>query len=130
LAPGVVSKGEGDMSYLASEYGVKPTVIPELGRELGWKNDLITLFKLFQLIKSEKPSIIHTHTAKAGTLCEIQFQHPNQRGFRISGFRIKWLTKVYGLRLRINLIRLICFRNLLTAGGVNHGFIREFTYGD
>ena len=71
LVAGVVSEGEGDMSYLASEYGVKPIVIPELGREIGWKNDLITLYKLFWLIKSEKPDIIDTQTAKAGMLGRI-----------------------------------------------------------
>ena len=66
LVAGVVSEGEGDMSYFASEYGVKPIVIPELGREIGWKNDLITLDKVLLLIKTEKPEIIHTQTAKAG----------------------------------------------------------------
>ena len=71
LVTGVVSEGEGDMSYLASKYGVKPIVIPELGREIGWKNDLTALYKLFRLIRTEKPEIVHTHTAKAGTLGRI-----------------------------------------------------------
>jgi len=61
LVTGVVSEGEGDMFYLASEYGVKPIIIPELGREISWKSDLIALYKLFRLIKTEKPDIIHSH---------------------------------------------------------------------
>jgi len=71
LVAGVVGEGEGDMSYFASAYGVKPTIIPELGREIGLKNDLIALYRLFGLIKKEKPDIVHTHTARAGALGRI-----------------------------------------------------------
>jgi len=71
LVAGVVGEGEGDMSYFASEYGVKPIIIPELGREIGVKNDLTALYKLFRLIKTEKPEILHTHTAKAGTVGRV-----------------------------------------------------------
>ena len=71
LVAGVVSEGEGDMSYFASECGVKPIVIPGLGRKISWKDDLTALYKLFRLIKTEKPEILHTHTAKAGTLGRV-----------------------------------------------------------
>jgi len=71
LVSGTVGKNEGDMSYLAEQYGIKPIIIPELGREIGIKNDLFTLYKLYKLIKSQKPDIVHTHTAKAGTLGRI-----------------------------------------------------------
>jgi glycosyltransferase involved in cell wall biosynthesis len=56
------------MLYLASEKGVSPTVIPEMGRDISWRDDLRTLFKIYRLIKIENPHIIHTHTAKAGAL--------------------------------------------------------------
>lgn len=68
LVSGIVGEAEGDMSYFASKYGIEPIVISELCREISWKDDLITLYKLFRLIKSEKPDIVHTHTAKAGTI--------------------------------------------------------------
>lgn len=71
LVAGLVSEGEGDMFYFASEYGVKPIIIPGLGRKISWRDDLTALSKLFRLIKTEKPDIIHTHTAKAGTLGRI-----------------------------------------------------------
>ena len=71
LVTGIIGEGEGDMSYLAEQYGVKPFIIPELGREISWKSDLVTLWKLIRLIRREKPDIIHTHTAKAGTLGRI-----------------------------------------------------------
>ena len=68
LVSGIVGEDEGDMSYFASNYGIKPITISELGREISWKDDLIALYRLFQLIKNEKPDIVHTHTAKAGTI--------------------------------------------------------------
>lgn len=68
LACGKVAEGERDMMYLAESKGVKPIIIPELGRELSLKNDLIAFWKLFILMIREKPDIVHTHTAKAGAL--------------------------------------------------------------
>lgn len=68
LVSGKVSESEGDMSYLARAYGIEPVYIPELGREISFKKDIKAFFKLYSIIKKEKPDIIHTHTAKAGTL--------------------------------------------------------------
>jgi glycosyltransferase involved in cell wall biosynthesis len=68
LVSGIVGDGEEDMSYLAEEKGIKPIIIPELGRKISFKNDLIAFWKLYKLIRRESPDIIHTHTAKAGTL--------------------------------------------------------------
>ena len=68
LVCGTPEENEGNMLYLAEEKGVRPIIIPELGRALNMPNDIIAFWKLFCLIKKEKPDIIHTHTAKAGTL--------------------------------------------------------------
>lgn len=68
LVSGVVDIPEGDMAYLAQEKNVCLVFIPELGRPLGIKKDIVAFWKLFQLITRERPDIIHTHTAKAGTL--------------------------------------------------------------
>lgn len=68
LVCGSVSDSEGDMIYLAKEKNVVPIVIPELGRDISPFNDLRALLKVYTIIKKEKPDIIHTHTAKAGTL--------------------------------------------------------------
>jgi glycosyltransferase involved in cell wall biosynthesis len=56
------------MSYLAKEKGIQPYIIPEMGREITLKDDLKTFIALRKVIKRFKPDIIHTHTAKAGTL--------------------------------------------------------------
>ncbi|MFQ3567711.1 MAG: glycosyltransferase family 4 protein [Aggregatilineales bacterium] len=66
LVSGVVGPEEGDMSYYAAAHGVEPIRLPELGRELHPLRDMITLWKLYRLIREFKPHIVHTHTAKAG----------------------------------------------------------------
>ena len=58
---------EGDMSDLAKEAGINIEYIPELGREISFK-DFPAFIKLLKLLVKIKPVIIHTHTAKAGAL--------------------------------------------------------------
>lgn len=79
LVAGSVPEGEEDMSYFADESGVKPLYIPEMSREISLK-DAVTTWKLFRLLRRERPDIVHTHTAKAGTVG------------RVAGFFYRWLT--------------------------------------
>lgn len=79
LLAGTVPEGEEDMSYFAAENSVKPVYIEQMSRELSPK-DIISLWKIYREIKREKPDIIHTHTAKAGTIG------------RTAGFFYRWLT--------------------------------------
>ena len=79
LVAGSVPPGEEDMGYFAAEAGVMPLYIPEMSREISW-NDAVTVWKLFRLFLRERPDIIHTHTAKAGTVG------------RVAGFLYRWLT--------------------------------------
>ena len=67
------------MQWFADDNSVKPVFIGEMSRELSPK-DVISLWKAYRFIKREKPDIIHTHTAKAGTIG------------RVAGFFYKWLT--------------------------------------
>ena len=68
IITGVVGQGEGDFSGLARARGVDPVVIPELGRAIRPGRDLTALVKLVRLFRALRPDIVHTHTAKAGTL--------------------------------------------------------------
>ncbi len=68
LICGEVGEGEGDMSYLAKEKGVEPVRIPHLKREISLKDDLKAFWSIYLIIRKERPDIVHTHTAKAGTL--------------------------------------------------------------
>jgi len=79
LVAGVVPPGEDDMGYFAESLGVRPFVIPEMSREISPK-DAVTVWKIFRLLCRERPDIVHTHTAKAGTVG------------RVAGFFYRWLT--------------------------------------
>lgn len=71
LVSGAIATSEGDMAYIARERGVTPLLVPELGREVSLRSDLIALWKLYRICRRERPDIVHTHMAKAGTLGRI-----------------------------------------------------------
>ena len=79
LVAGVVPPGEDDMSYVAAAAGVQPFTLAEMSREISLK-DVVTTWKLFRLMRRERPDIVHTHTAKAGTVG------------RVAGLMYRWLT--------------------------------------
>jgi glycosyltransferase involved in cell wall biosynthesis len=68
LVSGKVAAHEGDMDYFAKEKGVEPVILPQMGREINPLGDMRSLLALRKIIRRFKPHIIHTHTAKAGTL--------------------------------------------------------------
>ncbi|MCU0498367.1 MAG: glycosyltransferase family 4 protein [Anaerolineae bacterium] len=71
LVSGTIGNEEGDMSYYATQHGVEPIYLPELGRSLHPVRDLLTLWKLIRLIRRERPTIVHTHTSKAGFIGRV-----------------------------------------------------------
>ena len=79
LVAGVVPPGEEDMGYFAAGLGVEPVIIPEMSREISPK-DVVTVWKLYRLFRRERPDVVHTHTAKAGTVG------------RVAGLLYRWLT--------------------------------------
>jgi glycosyltransferase involved in cell wall biosynthesis len=68
ILTGEVGPLEGDMTYYAQELGVKPLVLPGLGRELRLFTDHRLVWSLYRIFRAEKPAVVHTHTAKAGAL--------------------------------------------------------------
>jgi len=68
LVVGPVPETEGNMEYYASKWNVLLVRVPELIRPLSLKNDWVAFWKIFRLLRRERPDIVHTHTAKAGTL--------------------------------------------------------------
>ena len=79
LVAGTVPPGEEDMGYFAVEQGLEPVMIAEMSREISFK-DALTIWKLYRLFVRESPDIVHTHTAKAGTVG------------RVAGLFYRWLT--------------------------------------
>ena len=68
LIAGSITGDEGDMGYYARARGVEVTELPELSRLVSPLDDLKILLALYRLFRRERPTIVHTHTAKAGTL--------------------------------------------------------------
>ncbi len=79
LVAGTVPSGEEDMGYFAAEHGVEPLFIAEMSREISFK-DALTIWRIYRVFCRERPDVVHTHTAKAGTVG------------RVAGFLYRWLT--------------------------------------
>ncbi len=71
LIAGSVARGEGDMEYYAEERGVAVVRLEGMSREISPLDDLRTLWSLWRLFRRERPDVVHTHTAKAGTLGRV-----------------------------------------------------------
>lgn len=71
LITGEVAPGEASMEYLASEHHVTPIKLNRLSRNVSAASDINSLWQLLRLFWRERPVVVHTHTAKAGTLGRI-----------------------------------------------------------
>ena len=70
LVRGREEPDEGSMDYLAAELGVRPVLIPWMRRNPGL-HDIPAIVELVRIIRHERPAIVHTHAAKAGTLGRV-----------------------------------------------------------
>jgi glycosyltransferase involved in cell wall biosynthesis len=71
LVAGSLARGEDSMAFVADAHGVEIVRIDELGREISPLRDLMATIRLAKLIRKERPQILHTHTAKAGTVGRV-----------------------------------------------------------
>ena len=71
LVAGSLARGEDSMAFVADARGVEIVRIDELGREISPLRDLMATIRLARLIRKERPQILHTHTAKAGTVGRV-----------------------------------------------------------
>src|SRR5919199_3281992 len=68
LVAGSVSRGEESMSFVAERLGARVEALGQLQREISPLRDAKAIVRLARLIRRERPQILHTHTAKAGTV--------------------------------------------------------------
>lgn len=68
LIGGEKDETEESSTFILDSLGLTPTIIPEMKREIGFKEDKIAYKKLKEIIKEFQPDIVHTHASKAGTL--------------------------------------------------------------
>ena len=70
LLHGRLGAGEGDMRYLAAA-DANLQFVPTLQRAIAPLDDLRSLVSLYQEMRRFKPTIVHTHMAKAGLLGRV-----------------------------------------------------------
>jgi glycosyltransferase involved in cell wall biosynthesis len=68
LAHGEIGPHEASLEELVQASGIPSCRIPGLGRRVSAFGDLRALYSLVRLVFRFRPDVIHTHTAKAGTL--------------------------------------------------------------
>jgi glycosyltransferase involved in cell wall biosynthesis len=80
LVAGSLARGEDSMAFVADARDVQIVRIDELGREISPLRDLVATLRLARLIRRERPDILHTHTAKAGTVGRVAALLAGRRG--------------------------------------------------
>lgn len=78
LISGVEGAHEGNMIDLMTQglgdddwSSFKPTILPDLGREIALHHDLRTIGRLVRVMRRKRPHIVDTHTAKAGVVGRV-----------------------------------------------------------
>ena len=71
LVAGTIARGEESMAFVADAQNVHVETLSDLHREISPIRDLRAIVHLAQLIRRERPTILHTHTAKAGAVGRI-----------------------------------------------------------
>ena len=68
LVFGTLDAGEASLESAAQQAGLRTIKLQSLGRRVSLFADLQALTQVTRLVFSEAPDVIHTHTAKAGTV--------------------------------------------------------------
>jgi len=71
LVAGTVGRGEESMAFVAEQAGVRIVTLAGLSREISPLQDTLAVLRLARLIRRVRPTILHTHTAKAGTVGRV-----------------------------------------------------------
>jgi len=71
LVAGTLARGEESMAAVAGERGVTVESLSELHREIAPWHDARAIVRLACIIRRDRPTILHTHTAKAGAVGRI-----------------------------------------------------------
>ncbi len=118
LLTGVVEPDEGDLTSEAFQEGIKIFIIPSLSREISFIKDIRAFWGLLGELRKWRPDILHTHTAKAGTLgrlagllARIPVRVHTFHGHVFYGYFGPFKTQVFLLVERI----LACFTDALVV---------------
>lgn len=102
LVSGRESSREGNMLALAERLSVEPISVPSLQREVSLLSDLAAIWRLTRILRRQKPQIVHTHTAKAGTLgriaawlARVPVRVHTHHGHTLYGYFPSWKTRLF-----------------------------------
>jgi glycosyltransferase involved in cell wall biosynthesis len=85
LVYGQLEPGESGLDDEAAVRRLRAIRLPDLGRRIRPWSDLRALGRLLRIVFAERPDVVHTHTAKAGTLGRLAafaFNATRRRGRR------------------------------------------------
>jgi glycosyltransferase involved in cell wall biosynthesis len=71
VVAGTLAEGEESMEYVADELGVHVLKLPALQRPLSLRADSEAIRRLVGILRTRRPDVLHTHTAKAGATGRI-----------------------------------------------------------
>lgn len=99
LVRGTESADEGNMDDLARHMGVQPTLLASMRRDPG-PGDGRALAELVRIARRDRPAIVHTHAAKAGTLGRVAvlLAFPRRRPVVVHTFHGHSLTGYFSSR--------------------------------
>jgi glycosyltransferase involved in cell wall biosynthesis len=75
LIGGKEEEGEESSLHITDNLSLKPIIVEELQRTIGFKNDYAAYKRIKQIIKEYKPDIVHTHASKAGAVGRLAAIH-------------------------------------------------------
>ncbi|KAA3598719.1 MAG: glycosyltransferase family 1 protein [Calditrichaeota bacterium] len=102
LIYGLTSSFHSSFKDFEQKTGIKTHCIPEMIREVNPLKDLVATFKLYKILKKQKPQILHTHTSKAGIvgrlagfLARIPVRVHSPHGHIFYGYFDRFTTKFF-----------------------------------
>ncbi|MBI4342348.1 MAG: glycosyltransferase family 4 protein [Candidatus Omnitrophica bacterium] len=112
LVAGSPEAGEGDLREPVQQAGARIICVPSLRRPVHPWRDAVAWRQLLRILWAERPHILHTHLAKAGTLGRLAGfcynaagpgQHPGQRaalihtfhGHVLEGYFSPWASRIF-----------------------------------
>ena len=75
LIGGSLDDGEDSSDYILTNLGITPTIVPEMKRDINFKEDYAAYLKIREIIREFKPHVVHTHASKPGAIGRLAAFH-------------------------------------------------------
>jgi glycosyltransferase involved in cell wall biosynthesis len=102
IVSGPQTGSEGSLIEEVISREIPLVILPELGREINPLKDFLAFFKLYRLFQNQSPTIVHTHSSKAGILGRLAAKLAGVplvvhtvHGWSFHPYMQPWLSRVY-----------------------------------